>query len=57
MSELFDKEVNARKENLNKDFRGSCNLLQAHEKVCEENEREKQRKRKNDMHIKMLLMK
>ena len=38
MSELFDKQVNAQKENLKKYFRGSRKLLQAHEKVCDENE-------------------
>ena len=35
MNKLFDKQVNAQKE---KNFRGSCELLQAHEKVCDENE-------------------
>ena len=42
MSELFDKEVNAQKESLNKNFRGSRKLPYAHEKVCDENERKKQ---------------
>ena len=32
MSELFDKEVNAQKENLKKFFRGSRKLPQAHDK-------------------------
>ena len=54
MSELFDKEMNAQKESLKKYFRGSRKLPQAHEKVCDENERKKQRK--NDAHVKMLLM-
>ena len=36
MNELFDKQVNAQKE---KNFRGSRKLPQAHEKVCDENER------------------
>ena len=54
MSELFNKEVNAQKKNLKKYFQGSCKLLQAHEKVCDENETKKQRK--NDAHIKMLLI-
>ena len=36
MSELFDKQVNAQKE---KFFWGSRKLPQAHEKVCDENER------------------
>ena len=37
MSELFNKEVNAQKEDLKKYFQGSRKLLQAHEKVCDEN--------------------
>ena len=41
MSELLDKQVNAQKE---KRFLGSCKLLQAHEKVCDEN--------KNNRHLK-----
>ena len=41
MSELFHKEVNAQKEYL----RGSRSLPQAHEKVCDENETKKQRKK------------
>ena len=49
----MDKQVNAQKE---KSFRGSRKLLQAHEKVCDENETKKQRKRKNDAHVKMLFM-
>ena len=36
MSELFDKEVNAKKD---KNFQGSRKLPQAHEKVYDENER------------------
>ena len=46
MSELFDKEVNAQKESLKKNFRGSRKLPQAHKKVCDENERNKQRNKK-----------
>ena len=46
MSELFDKEVNAQKESLNKNFRGSRKLPYAHEKVCDENERNKQTRKK-----------
>ena len=46
MSELFDKEVNAQKESLKKNFRGSRKLPYAHEKVCDENERNKQRNKK-----------
>ena len=44
MSELFDKQVNAQKE---KNFRGSRKLLQAHEKVCNENETRKNNAHKN----------
>ena len=43
MSELFDQEVNAQKQSLKKNFRGSRKLPYAHEKVCDENERNKQR--------------
>ena len=46
MSELFDKEVNAQKESLKKYLRGSRKLPQAHEKVCDENETKKQRKKR-----------
>ena len=46
MSELLDKQVNAQKE---KNFQGSYKLPQAHEKVCDENEtnKKKRRARKN----------
>ena len=50
MSELFDKQVNAQKEDLKKYFWGSRKLPQAHE-----NESRRIRK-KNDVHVKMLLM-
>ena len=43
MSELFDKQVNAQKE---KNFWGSRKLPQAHEKVCDENETKKKKKRR-----------
>ena len=46
MSELFDKEVNAQKESLKKNFWGSRKLPHAHEKVCDENETKKQRRSK-----------
>ena len=46
MSELFDKEVNAQKESLKKYFRGSRKLPKAHEKVCDENETNKETKKK-----------
>ena len=42
MSELWDKQVNAQKEKI---FRGSRKLPQAHEKVCDENERRRRRKK------------
>ena len=45
MSELFDKEMNEEKESLKKNFQGSRKLPHAHEKVCDENERNKE---KND---------
>ena len=49
MSELFNIQVNAQKENLKKYFRGSWELPQAHEKVCDKNETNKQtKKKKND---------
>ena len=54
MSELFDKEVNAQKESLKKNFRGSRKLPQAHEKVCDENETKKEEV--NDARVKMLLV-
>ena len=51
MSELLDKQVNAQKEKI---FRGSRKLPQAHEKVCDENERRRRKKkrhaRKNYIH-------
>ena len=55
MSELFDKEVNAQKESLKKYFWGSRKLPQAHEKVCDENETKKQRK-KSDVRVKRFLV-
>ena len=51
MSELLDKQVHAQEE---KNFRGSRKLLQAHEKVCDENETKKQEK--NDARVQMLFM-
>ena len=52
MSEFFDKQGDVQKE---KNFWGSHKLLQAHEIVCNENETKKQT-RKNNVHIKILLM-
>ena len=49
MSELFDKEVNAQKESLKENFRGSRKLPQAHEKCAME-------MKKNDTRVKLLLM-
>ena len=46
MSELFDKEVNAQKESLKKTSGGSRKLPYAHEKVCDENERNKETRKK-----------
>ena len=37
MNELLDKQVNAQKESLKKNFWGSRKLPQAHEKVHDEN--------------------
>ena len=43
MSELFDNEMNAQKESLKKKFQGSRKLPHAHEKGCDENERNKKK--------------
>ena len=43
MSELFDKQVNAQKQ---KSFWGSRKLPPAHEKVCDENESKRIRKKR-----------
>ena len=53
MSELFDKEVNAQKESLKKNFWGSRKLPHAHEKMYDENETKKE---KNDACVKMFLV-
>ena len=45
MSELVDKQVNVQKESLKKTSGIHAKLPQAHEKVCNENERKKQRKK------------
>ena len=44
VSELLDKQVNAQK-----NFQGSHKLPQAHKKVCDENDRKKQRNRKKQL--------
>ena len=46
MSELVDKQVNVQKESFKKASGVHAKLPQAHEKVCDENERNKQRKKK-----------
>ena len=43
MSELVDKQVNVQKESLKKTSGVHAKLPQAHEKVCDENERKKQK--------------
>ena len=45
MSELVDKQVNVQKESLKKTSGIHAKLPQAHEKVCDENERNKQTKK------------
>ena len=46
MSELVDKQVNVQKESLKKSSGVHAKLPQAHEKVYDENERKKQRKKR-----------
>ena len=46
MSELVDKQVNVQKESLKKTSGIHTKLPQAHEKVCDENERNKEKKRR-----------
>ena len=53
MSELVDKQVNVQKESLKKTSGIHAKLPQAHEKVCDENERNKE---KNDGRLKYFLM-
>ena len=53
MSELVDKQVNVQKESLKKTSGVHAKLPQAHEKVCDENERNKE---KNDRRLKYILM-
>ena len=50
MSELLDKQLNALNEKISW---GSCKLPQAHEKMCDENERNEE---KNNARVKMLLL-
>ena len=52
MSELVDKQVNVQKE-FEKTSGVHAKLSQAHEKVCDENERNKE---KNDARLKYFLM-
>ena len=58
MSELVDKQVNVQKESLKKTSGVHAKLPQAHEKVCDENERNKETKkqRKKRWAPKILLM-
>ena len=60
MSELVDKQVNVQKESLKKTSGVHTKLPQAHKKVCDENERnkqtKKQTKKKNDGRLKYFLM-
>ena len=53
MSELVDKQVNVQKESLKKTSGVHAKLPQAHEKVCNENERNKE---KNDGCLKYFLI-
>ena len=46
MSELVDKQVNVQKESLKKTSGIHAKLPQAHKKVCDENERNKEKKRR-----------
>ena len=48
MSELVDKQVNVQKESLKKTSGVHTKLPQAHEKVCDENERKKQTKKQRN---------
>ena len=56
MSELVDKQVNVQKESLKKTSGVHAKLPQAHEKVCDENERNKETKKKKRRAPKILLM-
>ena len=63
MSELVDKQVNVQKESLKKTSGIHAKLLQAHEKVCDENEKKKQtnketkkQRKKNDGRLKYFLL-
>ena len=49
MSELLDKQVNAQKEKTSR-------VHAAHEKVCDENERNKETRNKNNTRIKVIFM-
>ena len=52
ISELLDKQVNAQKEKTSEVHASSCKPTK---KVCDENERNKQRRR-NDARVKIILM-
>ena len=52
MSELFDKEVNAQKESLKKNFRGSRKLP----KKCAMKMKQRNKEEVNDVRVKMFLV-
>ena len=56
MSELLDKQVNVQKESLKNTCGIRASSPQAHEKVCDENERKKEEK-KNDCRVKNIFVK
>ena len=57
MSGTVDKQVNVQKESLKKTSGVHAKLPQAHEKVCDENERNKQRNKEKKRRVpKILLM-
>ena len=58
MCKLVDKQVNVQKESLKETSVVHAKLPQAHEKVCDENERNKQtnKEEKNDGRLKYFLM-
>ena len=61
MSELLDKQVNVQKESLKKTSAVHASSRKPTKKVCDENERKKQRKKveekKNDCRVKKILWK
>ena len=58
MSELLDKQVNVQKENLKKTSAVHASSRKPTKKVCDENERKKEsRRKKNDCRVKKILWK